>query len=135
MVNNALQELFSAFRKCFIHVLHEHLNDLETSWRSKTSWYAKQSEHLRQARKELDRLLKSRMGHPIFSDELSDLNAASADRDQKVASVMKELETSVHSDMGYLGFDFVQKMEYSTNLFSSLLNVFLLESDIEKYGE
>jgi hypothetical protein len=72
------------------------------------------------------------MGHPDFYLELESIRAISQDRDGKFAAVVEELERQVEADVKRQSGEFVEKLEYVTDVLIACLNQFPLVSDINR---
>lgn len=127
--------LAETFRKIFTIVLHERLAYVEYSWQEKATWYVRQHEIVLQARDEINRVLKSRMGHPDYARELKSIREMSDKRDEKVKEIVQQLELRVHEDVQEQSRVFVQRLDYVTRILVSCSDSFLQEGDIKKPPE
>lgn len=132
ILESSSSEFATTFIQIFTVILHEQLNIMEASWRSRSEWYVKQHSILIETQSQLERVVKTRMGHPAFKSEIDSVKEVAGERQTRFDTVVSEYVAQMQSDFKGYCESFADKLEYVSSILFGCLNAILTEHDIKR---
>ncbi|KAJ3219401.1 hypothetical protein HK099_004716 [Clydaea vesicula] len=129
---NSTKIFFDTFKIIYKIILHESLNDMEANWISIGTWYLEQTDRFEDSKKELERLLKLKIGHPNFKEDLDYVEKLYITRNTKFDNTIKEFKKTLKKKLEDILFDILLKLDYTTFILIEVGNLMLDSGDILK---